>query len=255
MLSTALESLRGVQESERLMVAIRTERDAAITSKTEMEGQLKAADEKLLEAEERFLKAEELVHEVELKRRGLEASLNQNRKWLSEEKSRYQRLEEKYTSQMRNWGVTCLMWEWEPCTGWSLGRGGQLHRKIHYVFHHNWEGVLAVMETTGVLVWRGRFFGALIRRNHIVCNRLDFYGTTCGQSHSHESEWVRANHRKGGNGDVFFQSGWTDLLKGLPLNKGDILTFQYEGDVILAVTTPHSMTGYEKVGSYGFQVV
>ncbi|KAJ4980223.1 hypothetical protein NE237_011003 [Protea cynaroides] len=150
---------------------------------------------------------------------------------------------------------TCLMWEWEPCTGWSLGRGGQPHRKIHYVFRHSWEGVLAVTETTAVLVWRGRFFGALIRRNHIVCNGLDFYGTTCGQSHSHESKWVRANHRKGGDGDVFFQSGWTDLLKGLPLNKGDILTFQYEGDVILAVTTPHSMTGYEKVGSCGFLVV
>ncbi|KAJ4955854.1 hypothetical protein NE237_012637 [Protea cynaroides] len=70
MLSTALESLRGVQESERLMVAIRTERDAAITAKTEMEGQLKAADEKLIDAEERFLKAEELAHEVELKRQG-----------------------------------------------------------------------------------------------------------------------------------------------------------------------------------------
>ncbi|KAJ4979573.1 hypothetical protein NE237_010353 [Protea cynaroides] len=52
MLSTALERLRGVQESERLMVAIQTERDAAITAKTEMEGQLKVADEKLLEAEE-----------------------------------------------------------------------------------------------------------------------------------------------------------------------------------------------------------
>ncbi|KAJ4978665.1 hypothetical protein NE237_009445 [Protea cynaroides] len=157
----------------------------------------------------------------------------------------------------------CLMWEWEPCTGWSLGRGGQPHRKIHYVFRHYWEGVLAVTETTAVLIWKGRFFRALIRKNHIVCNGLDFYGTTCGQSHSHESEWVRANPRKGGDGDVFFQSGWTDLLKGLPLNKGDILplnkgdilTFQYEGDVILVVTTPHSMTGYEKVGSYGFLAV
>ncbi|KAJ4952671.1 hypothetical protein NE237_029503 [Protea cynaroides] len=143
----------------------------------------------------------------------------------------------------------------EPCTGCSLGRGGQPHRKIHYFFRYNWEGVLAVTETTVVLVWRGRFFGALIRRNQIVCNRLYFYGTTCGQSHTHESEWVRANHRKGGDGDMFFQSGWIDLLKGLPLNKGDILTFQYEGDVILAITTPHSMTGYEKVGSCGFLAV
>ncbi|KAJ4980069.1 hypothetical protein NE237_010849 [Protea cynaroides] len=70
MLSTALERLRGVQavaqESERLMVATQTECDAAITTKTEMEGQLKVADEKLLEAEERFLKAEELAHEVQL---------------------------------------------------------------------------------------------------------------------------------------------------------------------------------------------
>ncbi|KAJ4953991.1 hypothetical protein NE237_030823 [Protea cynaroides] len=150
---------------------------------------------------------------------------------------------------------TCLMWEWEPCTGWSLGRGGQPHCKVHYVFRHNWEGVLAMTESTAVLIWKGRFVRALIRRNPIVCNRLDFYGTTCGQSHSHESEWVRANHRKGGDGDAFFQSGWTNLLKGLPLNKGDILTFQYEGDVIPAITTPHSMTGYEKVGSYGFLAV
>ncbi|KAJ4963983.1 hypothetical protein NE237_023922 [Protea cynaroides] len=70
MLSTTLERLRGVQavvqESERLMVATQTERDAAITAKTEMEGQLKVADEKLMEAEERFLKAEELAHEVQL---------------------------------------------------------------------------------------------------------------------------------------------------------------------------------------------
>ncbi|KAJ4953725.1 hypothetical protein NE237_030557 [Protea cynaroides] len=70
MLSTALERLRGVQataqESERLLVATQTERDAAIIAKTEMEGQLKVADEKLLEAEERFLKAEELAQEVQL---------------------------------------------------------------------------------------------------------------------------------------------------------------------------------------------
>ncbi|KAJ4955772.1 hypothetical protein NE237_012555 [Protea cynaroides] len=81
------------------------------------------------------------------------------------------------------------------------------------------------------------------------------YNGLIDSSHSHESEWVRANHRKGGDGAVFFQSGWTDLLKGLPPNKGHILTFQYEGDVILAVTTPHSMTGYEKVGSCGLRAV
>ncbi|KAJ4975539.1 hypothetical protein NE237_000645 [Protea cynaroides] len=81
------------------MVAAQTERDAAITAKTEMEGQLKVADEKLLEAEERFLKVEELTQEVELKRRVLETSLDQNRRWLSEEKSRCQRLDEQYTSQ------------------------------------------------------------------------------------------------------------------------------------------------------------
>ncbi|KAJ4971939.1 hypothetical protein NE237_005038 [Protea cynaroides] len=70
MLSTVLERLRGVQaaaqESERLMVATQTERDAAIAAKTEMEGQLKVVDDKLLEAEERFLKAEELAQEVQL---------------------------------------------------------------------------------------------------------------------------------------------------------------------------------------------
>ncbi|KAJ4950216.1 hypothetical protein NE237_027048 [Protea cynaroides] len=54
------------QESERLMVAIQTERDAAITAKTEMEGQLKVKDEKLLEVDERFLKAEELAQKVQL---------------------------------------------------------------------------------------------------------------------------------------------------------------------------------------------
>ncbi|KAJ4981868.1 hypothetical protein NE237_032705 [Protea cynaroides] len=68
MLLTALERLMGVQaaalESERLMVAAQNERDAAITAKAEMEGQLKAADERLLEAEERFLKAEELTQEL-----------------------------------------------------------------------------------------------------------------------------------------------------------------------------------------------
>ncbi|KAJ4948016.1 hypothetical protein NE237_019482 [Protea cynaroides] len=62
MLSTTLERLRGVQaaaqENERLMVTTQTKRDAAITAKTEMEGQLKVADEKLLEAEERFLKVQ-----------------------------------------------------------------------------------------------------------------------------------------------------------------------------------------------------
>ncbi|KAJ4959475.1 hypothetical protein NE237_026586 [Protea cynaroides] len=150
---------------------------------------------------------------------------------------------------------THLMWEWESCTGWSLGRGGQPHHKIHYFFCHNWEGVLAATGTTVVLVWRGRFFGALIRRIHNPCNGLDFYETTCEPSHSHESEWVRVNHRKGGDGDVFFQPGWTDLLKGLPLNKGDVLTFQCEGGVILVVTTSHSMTGYEKVGSCGLLAV
>ncbi|KAJ4973537.1 hypothetical protein NE237_006711 [Protea cynaroides] len=46
------------------MVAAQTERDAAITAKTEMEGQLKVADKKLLETEERFLKVEELTQEV-----------------------------------------------------------------------------------------------------------------------------------------------------------------------------------------------
>ncbi|KAJ4967930.1 hypothetical protein NE237_014631 [Protea cynaroides] len=162
MLSTALESLRGVQESERLMGAIRTERDAAITAKAEMESQLEAANGKLLEAEERFLKAEELAHELELKRRG---------------------------------------------------------------------------------------------RNHLARNGLDSYGTTWGRSYSPESEWVRANHKEGGDVDLFSQSGWTELLKGLPLNEGDILTFQYEGDVILTVTTPHSMTGYEKVGFDGLLAV
>ncbi|KAJ4973630.1 hypothetical protein NE237_006804 [Protea cynaroides] len=122
------------QESERLMGAIRTGRDAAITAKAEMESQLEAANGKLLEAKERFLKAED-------------------------------------------------------------------------------------------------------------------------QSYSPESEWVRANHREGGDVDLFSQSGWTELLKGLPLNERDILTFQYEGDVILTVTTPHSMTGYEKVGSDGLLAV
>ncbi|KAJ4957359.1 hypothetical protein NE237_014142 [Protea cynaroides] len=70
MLSTALDKLMGVQaaalESERLMVTAQNERDAAITAKVEMEGQLKAADERLLVAEERFLKAEELTQEVQL---------------------------------------------------------------------------------------------------------------------------------------------------------------------------------------------
>ncbi|KAJ4976055.1 hypothetical protein NE237_001161 [Protea cynaroides] len=150
---------------------------------------------------------------------------------------------------------TRLMCEWESCTGRSLGRGGQPHHKIHYFFRHNWEGVLPATGTTGVLAWRGRFFGALIRRSHNLCNGLDFYETTCEQSHSHESEWVRVNHRKGGDGDVLFQPGWTDLLKGLPLNKGDMLTFQCEGGVIIVVTTPHSMTGYEKVGSCGLLAV
>ncbi|KAJ4951146.1 hypothetical protein NE237_027978 [Protea cynaroides] len=68
MLSTALERLMGAQaaalESERLMVVAQNERDAAIIAKTEMEGQLKAANEKLLEAEERFLKAEGLAQEL-----------------------------------------------------------------------------------------------------------------------------------------------------------------------------------------------
>ncbi|KAJ4968438.1 hypothetical protein NE237_015139 [Protea cynaroides] len=68
MLSTSLERLMGVQaaalESERLIVAAQNERDAAITAEAEMEGQLKAADERLLEAEERFLKAEELTQEL-----------------------------------------------------------------------------------------------------------------------------------------------------------------------------------------------
>ncbi|KAJ4950496.1 hypothetical protein NE237_027328 [Protea cynaroides] len=60
MLSTALERLMGVQavalESKRLMVAAQNERDAAITAKTEMEGQLKAADEKLLELMQKVIR-------------------------------------------------------------------------------------------------------------------------------------------------------------------------------------------------------
>ncbi|KAJ4961300.1 hypothetical protein NE237_021210 [Protea cynaroides] len=51
--------------------------------------------------------------------------------------------------------------------------------------------------------------------------------------------------------ELFFQQGWADFVRGYPLNEGDILTFQYEGNSTFAVSVFESMTGYEKVASCG----
>ncbi|KAJ4972233.1 hypothetical protein NE237_005332 [Protea cynaroides] len=110
MLSTTLDRLLGAQaaalESQRLMVVAQNERDAAVAAKAEMEGQLKVADKRLVEAEERFIKAEDLAQEVEFKCRVVEASLDQNRRWLSEENFRYRRLDEQFTTRAKVFETT-----------------------------------------------------------------------------------------------------------------------------------------------------